>query len=68
MNRRRIGFVLVNTLFAVAATGLSAWAFWNVYQSTAFIVMLAVTLGVGAIVAVGGALARWPSIDRKSVV
>jgi hypothetical protein len=62
MTTRRAGFAILNTLFALAATGLAAWSFWSVYQSVAFAVMVAVTLVAGAAVAVLGALFRWPSI------
>jgi hypothetical protein len=41
---------------------LAAWSFWSVYQSSEFVLMLVVTLLVGAIIAVLGAVFRWPSI------
>jgi hypothetical protein len=65
---RRVRFVLVNVLFALAATGLAAWSFWAVYRSSEFILMLVVTVAVGAIVAVLGAAFRWPSIVVAVVV
>ncbi|WP_223695085.1 transglutaminase domain-containing protein [Leifsonia poae] len=68
MNRDRAGFVLVNTLFALAGTGLAALSFWAVYQSTTFLLMLAITLAVGTVVAVLGAVFRWPSIVVTGLV
>ncbi|MFF1877699.1 transglutaminase-like domain-containing protein [Leifsonia sp. NPDC058230] len=68
MTTRRGGFAILNTLFALAATGLAAWSFWGVYQSAAFVVMVSVTLVVGAAVAILGALFRWPSIVIAALV
>ncbi|WP_307794625.1 transglutaminase-like domain-containing protein [Leifsonia sp. TF02-11] len=48
--------------FAVAAVALAAWSFWPVYQSTAFVTMLVVTIALGSAIAVLGAVFRWPSI------
>jgi hypothetical protein len=48
--------------FALAAVALAAWSFWPVYQSADFVTMLVVTLVLGAVVAVLGAVFRWPSI------
>lgn len=60
--RLRAGSATVDTAIALAAVGLAAWSFWPVYQSSAFIVLLAATLVLGAAVAVLGAVFRWPSI------
>lgn len=60
--RLRAGSATVDTAIALAAVGLAAWSFWPVYQSSAFIVLLATTLVLGAAVAVLGAVFRWPSI------
>ena len=60
--RKRLAGAAVDTTFAIVATGLAAAAFWPVYQSSAFAVMLGVTLLVGAAIAVLGAVFRWPSI------
>ncbi|WP_431280090.1 transglutaminaseTgpA domain-containing protein [Leifsonia poae] len=68
MTTRRAGFAIPSILFALAATGLAAWSFWGVYQSAAFILMLAVTLVVGGAVAVLGARFRWPSIVVAALV
>ncbi|MFF1634351.1 transglutaminase family protein [Leifsonia sp. NPDC058248] len=68
MNRMRGRPLIVTVLFALAATGLAAWSFWGVYQSSAFVVMLAVTLVLGSAIAVLGALFRWPSIVLAALV
>jgi transglutaminase-like putative cysteine protease len=62
MNRTRAGFVVINTLLAIVTTGLAAASFWPIYQDLAFVTMLAVTIAVGAAIALCGALFRWPSI------
>lgn len=68
MSAKRAGFILVNTIFALAATALAGWSFWAVYQSGAFILMLTATLAVGAAIAVLGAVFRWPSIVIAALV
>lgn len=60
--RLRPATAVLDTLLAIAAVGLAAWSFWPVYQSAAFVVLLASTLVLGAAVAVVGAVFRWPSI------
>ncbi|WP_348787807.1 transglutaminaseTgpA domain-containing protein [Leifsonia sp. NPDC080035] len=52
----------VDTAFAIAAVALAGWSFWPVYQSGEFVTLLAVTLVLGAAVAVAAAAFRWPSI------
>jgi hypothetical protein len=64
----RAGGVAVDTAFAVAAVGLAGWSFWPVYQSAAFVVLLAATLVLGATVALLGAVFRWPSIVVSGAV
>ena len=53
---------MINTVLALLATGLAAASFWPIYQDVAFTRMLAVTLAVGAAIALCGAIFRWPSI------
>ncbi|ERK69395.1 transglutaminase-like protein, partial [Leifsonia aquatica ATCC 14665] len=60
--RLRAGSASVDTAIALAAVGLAAWSFWPVYQSAAFVVLLAATLVLGGAVGVLGAAFRWPSI------
>lgn len=62
MPARRSASALIDVVFAVAAVALGAWSFWPVYQSAAFILMLAVTLVVGTAIAVVGWAFRLPSI------
>ncbi|MGO4300061.1 transglutaminase-like domain-containing protein [Leifsonia sp. RAF41] len=62
MPARRSPRALVDVLFAVAAVALGAWAFWPVYQSTAFVVMLVGTLVLGTAIGVVGWAWRLPSI------
>jgi hypothetical protein len=52
----------VDTALALLAVGVAAWSFWPVYQSGAFVVLLAATLVLGGTVGVLGAVFRWPSI------
>lgn len=68
MNRSRAGYVILNTLIAIAATALAAAAFWPIYQDISFITMVTVTLAVGATIALCGAFFRWPSIIVAGVV
>jgi hypothetical protein len=60
LGRLRAG--AVDLAFAVVAVGLAAWSFWPVYQSSAFVVMLAGALVLGTAVAAVATLFRWPSI------
>lgn len=60
--RLRAGSASVDTAIALAAVGLAGWSFWPVYQSAAFVVLLAATLVLGGAVGVLGAVFRWPSI------
>ncbi|MEO7016262.1 MAG: transglutaminase-like domain-containing protein [Leifsonia sp.] len=68
MRTRRVRFFVVNTLFALSATGLAAWSFWGVYQSAGFAMMLVATLLAGGIIAVLGALFHWPSIVLTGLI
>lgn len=62
MPARRPLTALVDVVFAMAAVALGAWAFWPVYQSPEFALMLVVTLLLGTVVAVVGWAWRLPSI------
>lgn len=61
MSRPPTTTIVVNTLFAAAATAIAAAPFWPVYRSGPFLVMAAVTIAVGALLAILGAVFRWPS-------
>ena len=55
------GFIAGNTLAMATATAVASAALWPVYQSEGFIVLVAVTFGLGAVIAILGALLRWPA-------
>lgn len=63
MNARRpsASFVVVNTAFSWLSTAIAAVALWPIYQSTALIVLVGVALLVGSLLAILGAVLRWPS-------
>jgi len=54
-------FVAVNVLFAWGAIALASAALWPVYASGRYVVLVAVTLVLGTLVALLGARLRWPS-------
>jgi transglutaminase-like putative cysteine protease len=53
--------VAVNTVMLWLATIVAASALWPIYASTAFLVMVAVALAVGTLIAILGAIFRWPA-------
>jgi len=55
------GRTLVPVLAIGLLTALAAAAFWPVYRDASFVRMAAVTLAVGALIAVAGARLRWGS-------
>lgn len=62
MNRRlTAGFVAANTAFLWLTMAIAATALWPIYRSPALVVLVAVALAVGSIIAVLGAFFRWPS-------
>lgn len=54
-------FVLVNLAMFWLAMGIAATALWPIYRSISLIVLVAVALAVGTVVAVVGAYFRWMS-------
>ncbi|TFC81252.1 transglutaminase domain-containing protein [Cryobacterium cheniae] len=52
-------FIVGNTTWLLLATVIAGASLWPVYQSRAFIVLVGVTFGLGAVVAILGALFRW---------
>jgi hypothetical protein len=52
-------FIVGNTIGLFLATVIAAAALWPVYESREFLVLVGVTFGLGAVVAVLGALFRW---------
>ena len=53
--------VAVNTVMLWLATVVAASALWPIYASSAFLVMVAVALAVGTLIAIVGAIFRWPA-------
>lgn len=58
--RLPLGFVAVNTIMFWLATAVAAVALWPIYQSTALVILVAVTLLIGSTIAIVGAVFRWP--------
>lgn len=63
MKRRRpgFGFVLSNTLFLWLGTGVAAVALWPIYRSPQLILLIIVTTVIGSLIAILGAVFRWPA-------
>ena len=55
----RLGFVLGNTATVLATTAVAATALWPVYQSGAFVLLVAVAAVLGCGIAIAGAVYRW---------
>lgn len=53
--------IAITTGFLWLGTGIAATALWPVYQSPAVIVLVAVALALGSLIAILGAVLRWPS-------
>ncbi|CAN5620163.1 hypothetical protein BH10ACT7_BH10ACT7_12890 [soil metagenome] len=54
-------YIIVNTAFLWITTVIAATALWPIYASPALIVLIAVALPLGSLIAVLGAVFRWPS-------
>ena len=57
--RPSVAWVLVNTALLWLSTAIATTALWPIYRSPAIIVLIAVALAVGSLVAILGALFRW---------
>ncbi|HEY8913583.1 transglutaminase-like domain-containing protein [Lacisediminihabitans sp.] len=55
-------FVVANTTMLWLATAIASAELWPIYQSPQFIVLVIVTVGVGTLIAIGGARYRWSSL------
>jgi hypothetical protein len=55
----RFGFVAGNTVAVLAATAMAATTLWPVYQSGAFLLLVAVAAVLGCGIAIAGAAYRW---------
>jgi transglutaminase-like putative cysteine protease len=60
IDRPSTGYILFNTAMLWLATVIAASALWPVYQSRAFLVLVAVALPLGSLIAILGAVFRWP--------
>jgi len=56
-----VRFVVGNTVAVLAATGVAAAALWPIYQTGAFVVLVAVAAALGCGIAILGAVRRWPA-------
>jgi hypothetical protein len=59
--RPTTAFVLVNTAMLVLTVVIAATALWPIYRSTGLVVLVAVALAVGSLIAILGAVFRWPA-------
>jgi len=59
--RLRASFVLIATGLHVLALAVAAAVFWPIYQSAEFVVLAVVTVAVGVVVAIAGAVLRLSS-------
>jgi hypothetical protein len=60
-SRPSTAFVLVNTGFLWVALAVAAVQLWPIYQSAAFVLLVAVTVVAASGIAVLGAVLRWPT-------
>ena len=61
MRRRSAGYIIVSTMAVWASIAIATWSLWPVYETPAFVVVIAVALAAGTLVAIPAALLRWPS-------
>lgn len=59
--RPTLGFVLANTAFLWLSTAIAATALWPIYRSTALVVLVVASLAIGSLIAILGAVFRWPA-------
>lgn len=55
------GFIAVSTIMLAVTTGIAAAALWPSYGVPSLVVLALVTIGVGSLIAILGAVFRWPS-------
>jgi hypothetical protein len=58
--RPSIGYGLVCTSVLMVSVAVASVAFWPVYQSSRYLIAVGVAVGLGALLAVLGAVWRWP--------
>jgi hypothetical protein len=54
-----LGFIAVNTLMLWLATAVASIALWPIYRSSQLIYVVAITVVVGSLIAIFGAVFRW---------
>lgn len=59
--RPGVTFIVVNTVMLWLATIVASATLWPIYESTAFIILVAVTIPLGTAIAIIGAVWRWPA-------
>ncbi len=59
--RPPFGYALVCTVMLAASLAIAAAAFWPVYQSPRYVIAVAVAIVLGSLIAILGAVGRWPS-------
>lgn len=60
--RPSTGVILVNTALLCVATIIAATALWPIYRGPSIIILVAVALAVGSLLAIVGAVLRWSSV------
>lgn len=56
----RRAFIVINTTMLWVATIIASTALWPIYAGTSLIVLIAVALPLGSLIAILGAVYRWP--------
>ena len=59
--RPTVGFIAVATAMMAVTTGVAAAALWPSYGTPALLVLVVVTIVAGSLIAILGAVFRWPS-------
>lgn len=61
MGRPQFVYALVCTVMLAVSLAIAAVAFWPVYQSPRYVIAVAVAIVLGSLIAILGAVGRWPS-------
>ena len=59
--RPSAGVITMSTVMLALATGIAAAALWPSYGTTSLVILVVVTIGVGSLIAILGAVFHWPS-------
>ncbi len=60
-SRTSVTFILVNTAMLWLTTIIASTALWPIYAGTPLLVLIAVALPLGSVIAILGAVFRWPA-------